>query len=337
MEAREEEAAAEIRSLQAQLEEAIVRNDEHARLLTARDREVESLRSQLQEESLRARSMAADHGRAGDRPSSSRAFASAVAEDAGHRSAASRSTQSAHVSPRPGAANGDVVGRGGVAGAGGPRTKRKELTKGKVLEIVREVYRSKERSDELFKEGKQERETLEEHLYRYMNTKFGLRPLIIEHVELLLTGLQKYKDNSVEILLVRAAGQEVRSMDNDGSGRGSTGTHGGLRSTSQLSRRLSQFSKILANQVEEELRFEMESLRKSVVEVLRQVLQMKFRDSSSFQRCGVEAIAPRLDRAGRGCRSALAQATTETLSRSLAGTRCSRSAWRACCPRRRHS
>ena len=243
---REAAAAAEVQALRAELSEARARADEEARAAVAREREVESLRQQLEE----ARGHAAGGGpgaAAGSRPASARpASASARPSAGGGRGYASAHAAGGPRRAAPAPAPAPAVDKPASGAAPPPASRRpKELSRANVLEVIAQIYKSKERSDELFREGKQERETMEEHLYRFMNTKFGLRSLIIENVEALLAGIAKHKDTSVEVAL---------------------------------------FSKILGNQVEEEVRVEMDSLRKSVAEVLKQVLQMKFPQASSFQR-----------------------------------------------------
>lgn len=191
LESKEEEAAREVQALEGRLEEAHVRIDESARLLAARDREVESLRRQIDD--LRRQLAAA----------STRRAASAERQQPAGAAQGEPAPPPADKAQRgdDGAA-GRVESRASTGMSKGSR-RGKEMTRSKVLEIVREIYKSKDRSDELFREGKQERETMEEHLYRFMNNKFGLRGLIIEHVESLLAGVQRFRDSAVEIALVR--------------------------------------------------------------------------------------------------------------------------------------
>ena len=59
-------------------------------------------------------------------------------------------------------------------------------TNGKILslrqlkEVIEEIYASKAKFDERCAEGKMPRETMEQHMYNYLNTKYGLKNLILD-------------------------------------------------------------------------------------------------------------------------------------------------------------
>ncbi|CAG9461124.1 unnamed protein product [Pedinophyceae sp. YPF-701] len=113
---------------------------------------------------------------------------------------------------------------------------QRELTRGKLKALIREIIATKERSDELAAEGKQPRATMEEHVYAHMNMRYGLPSLVEEHVEALLAGVRQFEQADHEVAL---------------------------------------FGKILSNEVAEEFLAEMQSLAESVVGVLEQLVQVR--------------------------------------------------------------
>ena len=56
----------------------------------------------------------------------------------------------------------------------------KLLSLRQLKEIIEEIYASKAKYDERCADGKMPRETLEQHMYTYLNTKYGLKNLILE-------------------------------------------------------------------------------------------------------------------------------------------------------------
>ncbi|OMJ87610.1 hypothetical protein SteCoe_10607 [Stentor coeruleus] len=114
---------------------------------------------------------------------------------------------------------------------------------GKVLsikqlkEVIEEIYASKVKYDERCSEGKMPRETMEEHMYNYLNKKYGLRNLILEWAASIIASVKKYaqEDNDVAV-----------------------------------------FGLILKNECDEEFRFVQVQVKKTVTELLRINLRNKF-------------------------------------------------------------
>ena len=56
----------------------------------------------------------------------------------------------------------------------------RNLTLKQMKETIEEIYVSKQRNDKKYKEMKIPRETMEQHMYTFLNQKYGLKALIIE-------------------------------------------------------------------------------------------------------------------------------------------------------------
>ena len=104
-------------------------------------------------------------------------------------------------------------------------------------EAIGEIYDSKAKFDEKCSESKMPRETMEQHMYTFLNQKYGLRSLIIEWVAAIITGIKTYS-----------------AEDND----------------------VSVFGKILRNECDEEFRFVQNQVRETVVELLRLQIKNKY-------------------------------------------------------------
>lgn len=75
------------------------------------------------------------------------------------------------------------------------------LTLNQLKEVINEIYASKLKCDQKYIESKLARETMEQHMYTYLNTKYGLKTLIIEWATAIINGIKKYnsKDNDVAV------------------------------------------------------------------------------------------------------------------------------------------
>lgn len=104
-------------------------------------------------------------------------------------------------------------------------------------EAISEIYESKAKFDEKCSESKMPRETMEQHMYTFLNQKYGLRSLIIEWVAAIITGIKTFssEDNEVGV-----------------------------------------FGKILRNECDEEFRFVQNQVRETVMELLRLQVRNKF-------------------------------------------------------------
>lgn len=111
------------------------------------------------------------------------------------------------------------------------------LTLRQLKEVITEIYDSKSKFDEKCAEGKMPRETMEQHMYSFLNQKYGLRSLIIEWVAAIITGIKTYS-----------------AEDND----------------------VAVFGKILRNECDEEFRFVQNQVKETVNELLRIQIKNKF-------------------------------------------------------------
>ena len=73
------------------------------------------------------------------------------------------------------------------------------LTLKQMREMVEELYASKAKHDAKCADAGLPRETLEQHVYTALNTKYGLRPLIAEYVSACFDGIRRHAaaDNDV--------------------------------------------------------------------------------------------------------------------------------------------
>lgn len=122
----------------------------------------------------------------------------------------------------------------GSIGLSVPRTKA--FTLRQLHDVIADVYASKEKFDMKCAESQLPRETMEEHLYVYLNTKYGLRNLILENAASILhaVGVYESQDNAVAV-----------------------------------------FAKILRNEIDEEFRHVQDQLQQTVAELLRVYIRGK--------------------------------------------------------------
>ncbi|KAL1512004.1 hypothetical protein AB1Y20_005279 [Prymnesium parvum] len=116
---------------------------------------------------------------------------------------------------------------------GGERT----LSLKQMRELIDELYASKTKHDQKCADAKLPRETIEMHLYTFLNTKYGLKSLIAEYANAVLDGIRRYS-----------------AEDND----------------------VAVFSAMLRNEIDEEFRFVQKQLKHTVLELLRVYLKGKF-------------------------------------------------------------
>ena len=115
-------------------------------------------------------------------------------------------------------------------------TKSKPLTLKMTKEIIEDIYKSKNNFDKICYENKLPRETMEQHMYTYLNQKYGLKNLIIEWASSIIKSIKKYSSEDIEVNL---------------------------------------FGKILRNEQEEDSRLILIRLRSSIVELLELYLKSK--------------------------------------------------------------
>ena len=104
-------------------------------------------------------------------------------------------------------------------------------------EMINEIYKSKEDFDKKSDENKLPRETLEQHMYTYLNQKYGLKSIIIEWASNIINGIKIFSSEDSEICL---------------------------------------FGKILRNELEENSRFVFGKLKQSVIDILNFFFKNKF-------------------------------------------------------------
>ncbi|KAJ9457554.1 putative structural maintenance of chromosome (SMC) family protein [Diplonema papillatum] len=126
-------------------------------------------------------------------------------------------------------------GRPSKGGPKGPSVGR-SLTAKQLKEIIEDIYTSKSKFDIKCLETHLPRETMEQHLYTYLNQKYGLKNLILDWAEAIINGVRKHSAD-----------------DND----------------------VAVFGKILRNEIDEEFRFVQRQLKETVHELLRVYLKGK--------------------------------------------------------------
>ena len=117
------------------------------------------------------------------------------------------------------------------------KTSGKLLSLRQLKEVIEEIYQSKGKYDERCADGKMPRETMEQHMYNYLNNKYGLKNLILEWAASILTSVKKLstKDNDVAV-----------------------------------------FGKIIRNECDEEFRFVQIQVKETVAELLKMHLKNKY-------------------------------------------------------------
>jgi hypothetical protein len=111
------------------------------------------------------------------------------------------------------------------------------LTLKQLTEVIADIYESKLKCDQKYIESKLPRETMEQHMYTFLNTKYGLKSLIIEWATAIVNGIKQYNgaDNTVAV-----------------------------------------FGKILRNECDEEFRFVQHQLKTTIEELLKMLIRSKY-------------------------------------------------------------
>ena len=79
--------------------------------------------------------------------------------------------------------------------------KKRNLTLKSLLEIINDIYISKFQRDKQLYSNHQQKETLEQHMYSYLNNKYGLKNLISEYGSAIINGIKKYSKENSEVCL----------------------------------------------------------------------------------------------------------------------------------------
>lgn len=110
------------------------------------------------------------------------------------------------------------------------------LTIKMMRDIINEIYTSKVDFDKKCQENKMPRETMEQHMYTYLNQKYGLKNLIIEWATSIINGIKMYSSEDSDICL---------------------------------------FGKILRNELEEDSRLVLQRLKTTISDLLSYFLKSK--------------------------------------------------------------
>ena len=113
----------------------------------------------------------------------------------------------------------------------------RNLSLKQLLEFINDVYESKQKYDQMYIESHRPRETMEQHLYEYLNTKYGLKSLMIEWADACIKGIKKYNRTDNEVAV---------------------------------------FGKILRNECDEEFKFVQAQVKTTIKELLKMLIKGKF-------------------------------------------------------------
>lgn len=115
-----------------------------------------------------------------------------------------------------------------------PKPGARELSLKQLLTFIDELYESKAKFDVKCREARLPRETMEQHLYTYLNQKYGLKSLIIEWASAVMAAVKRFSE-----------------QDND----------------------VAVFGKILRNEIDEEFKIIQRQLKDTVADLLRVYLK----------------------------------------------------------------
>ena len=78
---------------------------------------------------------------------------------------------------------------------------KRKLTKDQLNDIIQKIYKSKIAYDQNCIELNKPLETMEQHMYQYLNQKFGLKSLTIEYASAIINGIKEYSKKDMNIKL----------------------------------------------------------------------------------------------------------------------------------------
>lgn len=158
-----------------------------------------------------------------------------------------------------------------------PREARKTVKLTWLRETIAELFQAKQRQDRKVRENWARRlknraegreslkfETMEQFMYSHLKMRYGLKGLIIEQVEQIISGIKRYKDEHADVLL---------------------------------------FGKILRNEVDEQYRLAQQNIRTSVRGSLTRVRARLPARQTRVQVRGAAQAAARAHRKNRGARA----------------------------------
>lgn len=117
------------------------------------------------------------------------------------------------------------------------RTNRRVVTLRQAKDLIEEIANSKQKHDVRCQDSPIPRETMEQHMYTFLNTKYGLKSLIIEWATAIVNGIKQFNaaDNNVAV-----------------------------------------FGKILRNECDEEFRFVQAQVKTTISELLKMLVKSKY-------------------------------------------------------------
>ncbi|CAK4092886.1 unnamed protein product [Aphanomyces euteiches] len=75
----------------------------------------------------------------------------------------------------------------------------KNLTLKQLKDLIEAIYASKRKYDQMNIEAKAPRETMEQHMYTYLNQRFGLHALIVEYASAIMKGCARYSSVDCDV------------------------------------------------------------------------------------------------------------------------------------------
>ena len=106
----------------------------------------------------------------------------------------------------------------------------RNLSLRQMKEVIKEIYESKTKHDKKCSKDGTPKESMEKHMYTYLNQKYGVKALVIEWAAGVVSGIKKFADEDNDVLV---------------------------------------FAKILRNEVDEDFRFIQEKLKNTMVDLIR--------------------------------------------------------------------
>ena len=82
----------------------------------------------------------------------------------------------------------------------GPISKR-DISIRQLLETINDIYNSKLENDKKLDHNHQQKLTMEQYLYYYLNNKYGLKNLVIEYASSIIQGIRDFSKKNSEVLL----------------------------------------------------------------------------------------------------------------------------------------
>ena len=76
---------------------------------------------------------------------------------------------------------------------------KKKLTREQLNEIIQNIYKSKTAYDQNCIDLNKPLETMEQHMYQYLNNKYGLKNLTIEYASAIISGIKEYSKKDMNI------------------------------------------------------------------------------------------------------------------------------------------